>query len=126
HNGDMSLWLGGAQEATRDHGAAQESWRRAHGELEPFLKEQPANYQLLGDLALTNMGLGDKAAAFKMIEQAMALIPVERDPFDGPQVIEILARVAAQTGDPYRAVAAVQARLSIPYNSPSGAPLTPA
>src|SRR5204862_1019305 len=70
HNGELRLWLGWAQEATGDHGAAQESWRRARGELEPFLKEQPANYQLLGDLALTNIGLGDKAAAFKMIEQA--------------------------------------------------------
>ena len=108
HNGELRLWLGWAQEATGDHGAAQESWRRARGELEPFLKEQPANYQLLGDLALTNMGLGDKAAAFKMIEQAMALIPVEKDPFDGPQVIEILARVAAQTGEPDRAIAALQ------------------
>jgi TolB-like protein/Tfp pilus assembly protein PilF len=126
HNGELRLWLGWAQEATGDHGAAQESWRRARGELEPFLKEQPANYQLLGDLALTNMGLGDKAAAFKMIEQAMALIPIEKDPFDGPQVIEILARVAAQTGEPDRAIAALQKLLSIPYNSPSGVPLTPA
>ncbi len=126
HNGELRLWLGWAQEATGDHGAAQESWRRARGELEPFLKEQPANYQLLGDLALTNMGLGDKAAAFKMIEQAMALIPVEKDPFDGPQVIEILARVAAQTGETDRAIAALQKLLSIPYNSPSGVPLTPA
>jgi TolB-like protein/Flp pilus assembly protein TadD len=126
HNGELRLWLGWAQEATGDHVAAQESWRRARGELEPFLKEQPANYQLLGDLALTNMGLGDKAAAFKMIEQAMTLIPVEKDPFDGPQVIEILARVAAQTGEPDRAIAALQKLLSIPYNSPSGVPLTPA
>jgi serine/threonine protein kinase/Flp pilus assembly protein TadD len=126
HNGELRLWLGWAQEASGDHGAAQESWRWARGELEPFLKEQPANYQLLGDLALTNMSLGDKAAAFKMIEQAMALIPVEKDPFDGPQVIEILARVAAQTGETDRAIAALQKLLSIPYNSPSGVPLTPA
>src|SRR5467141_3372693 len=126
HNGELRLWLGWAQEATGDHSAAQESWRRARGELEPFLKEQPANYQLLGDLALTDMSLGDKASAFKMIERAMALIPIEKDPFDGPQVIEILARVAAQTGETDRAIAALQKLLSIPYNSPSGVPLTPA
>src|SRR5438094_3381486 len=29
HSGKMPLWLGWAQEATGDHGAAQESWRRA-------------------------------------------------------------------------------------------------
>jgi serine/threonine protein kinase/Tfp pilus assembly protein PilF len=126
HNGELRLWLGWAQEATGDHGAAQESWRRARGELEPFLKEQPANYQLLGDLALTDMSLGDKASAFKMIDRAMALIPIEKDPFDGPQVIEILARVAAQTGETDRAIAALKKLLSMPYNSPSGVPLTPA
>ena len=40
--------------------------------MEPFLKEQPENYLLIGELALTNMGLGDKAAALALSEQAMA------------------------------------------------------
>ena len=62
-NGELRFWLGWAQEVTGDHTAAQESWRQARNELEPFLKEQPKNYLLIGDLALTNMGLGDKAAA---------------------------------------------------------------
>jgi len=54
------------------------------------------------------MGLGDKAAAFKLIEQAMATIPIEKDALDGPKPIEILARVAAGMGDPDRAIAALQ------------------
>jgi hypothetical protein len=66
--------------------------------LEPFLKEQPENFSLIGDLALVSMGLGDKAAAFKLIERAMAVIPIEKDAVAGPIPIEILARVAAQTG----------------------------
>src|SRR3989440_9368587 len=77
HNGELRLWLGWAQEATGDHAAARDSWRRARGELEPFIKEQPENYQLLGDLALANMGLGDKAAAFEMVARAMDAIPIE-------------------------------------------------
>ena len=71
-NGELRFWLGWAQEVAGDHAAAQESWRQARSELEPFLKEQPENYSLIGDLALTNMGLGDKAAAFKLIEREMA------------------------------------------------------
>ena len=63
-NGELRFWLGWAQEVAGDHAAAQETWRQARSELESFLKEQPENYQLIGDLALTNMGLGDKAAAF--------------------------------------------------------------
>ena len=65
-NGELRFWLGWAQEVAGDHAAAQESWRQARSELEPFLKEQPENYSLIGDLALTNMGLGDKAAALAL------------------------------------------------------------
>src|SRR5262249_1712347 len=54
-NGDLRFWLGWAQEVAGDHAAARESWRQARSELEPFLKEQPENYLLIGDLALTNM-----------------------------------------------------------------------
>ena len=116
HNGELRFWLGWAQEVAGDHAAAQESWRQARSELESFLKEQPENYLLIGDLALTNMGLGDKAAAFALSERAMAAIPIEKDAVDGPGPIEILARVAAQIGEPDRAIAALQKLLSIPYD----------
>src|SRR4029078_9637103 len=97
-------------------------------ELEPFLKEQPENHILLGDLALTAMSLGDKAAAFDFSERAMAALPMEKDAGRGPAPIEIRARVAAKLGEPDRALAAVQRLLSIPYSGPlgPGAPLTPA
>src|SRR5216117_3459824 len=65
-NGELRFFLGWAQEVAGDHAAAQESWRQARSELEPFLKEQPENYYLIGDLALFNMGLGDKAAALAL------------------------------------------------------------
>ena len=117
-NGELRFWLGWAQEVAGDHAAAQESWRQARSELEPFLKEQPENYILIGDLALTNMGLGDKAAALALSERAMTVIPIEKDVVDGPVPIEILARVAAQIGEPDRAIAALQKLLSIPYAGP--------
>ena len=108
NNGELRFWLGWAQEVAGDHAAAQESWRQARSELEPFLKEQPENYILIGDLALTNMGLGDKAAALALAEQAMTVLPLEKDVVDGPAPIEILARVAAQLGEPDRAIAALR------------------
>jgi TolB-like protein/tetratricopeptide (TPR) repeat protein len=127
-NGELRFWLGWAQEVADDHAAAQETWRQARSELEPFLTEQPENYKLIGDLALINMGLGDKAAALALSEQAMAVIPVEKDAVSGPAPIEILARVAAQTGESDRAIAALQKLLATPYESAqaSGVPLTPA
>ena len=127
-NGELRFYLGWAQEVAGDHAAAQESWRQARSELEPFLKEQPENYCLIGDLALTNMGLGDKAAALALSERAMAVNPIEKDASTGPWSIEILARVAARMGEPDRAIAALQKLLSIPYAGALGTimPLTPA
>ncbi|PYS41191.1 MAG: hypothetical protein DMF71_11760, partial [Acidobacteria bacterium] len=128
-NGELRFWLGWAQEVAGDHAAAQESWRQARSELEPFLKEQPENYSLIGDLALTNLGLGDKAAAFKLIEREIAAVPIEKDALDGPAPTEILGRVAAQTGEPDRAIAALQKLLPTPYESAligGSVPLTPA
>ena len=127
-NGELRFWLGWAQEVAGDHAAAQESWRQARSELEPFLKAQPENYSLIGDLALTNMGLGDKAAALTLAERAMAALPIEKDAKSGPTPIEFLARVAARMGEPDRAIAALQKLLSIPYGGAlaSNVPLTPA
>jgi TolB-like protein/Tfp pilus assembly protein PilF len=127
-NGELRFWLGWTQEVAGDHVAAQQSWRQARGELESFLKEQPENYLLIGDLALTNMGLGDKAAALALSERAMAANPIEKDALTGPIPIEIFARVAARMGEPDRAIAALQELLSIPYAGlvALGPPLTPA
>ena len=74
----------------------------------------------LADLALTNMGLGDKAAALALAERAIAANPIEKDAVDGPIPIEILARVAAHMGEPDRAIAALQKLLSIPYEWRTG------
>ena len=77
-------------------------------------------------MALTSMGLRDKAAALALSERAVAAIPIEKDPLAGPLPIEILARVTAQVGEPDRAIAALQKLLSIPYDGAlaSGVPLT--
>ena len=127
-NGRLRFWLGWAQEVAGDHAAAEGSWRQARSELESFLKEQPENYSLIGILALTNVSLGDKAAALALAERAMAANPIEKDAIVGPAPIEILARVAAQVGEPDRAIAALQKLLSIPYAGPlpENVPFTPA
>ena len=128
YNGELRFWLGWAQEVAGDHAGARESWSRARSELEPFLKEQPENFVLMGDLALTNMGLGDNAAALTLAERAIALFPVDKDALTGPRPLDILARVAARVGDPARSISALEKLLSIPYEAPLAAnpPITPA
>ena len=125
-NGDLRFWLGWAQEIAGDHAAAQKSWQQARSELESFLKEEPENFNVLSDLALTNMGLGDKAAALALAEQAIAANPIEKDAVSGPSPIDTFARVAAQMGEPDRAIAALRKLLSIPAITDTAAPFTPA
>jgi serine/threonine protein kinase/Tfp pilus assembly protein PilF len=128
YNGELRFWLGWAQEVAGDHAAARESWKQARSELEPFLKEQPENFVLLGDLALTNMALGDNAAALALAERAIAMISIDKDALTGPRPLDILARVAARIGDPDRSISTLTKLLSIPYEAPLAAnpPLTPA
>jgi serine/threonine protein kinase/Tfp pilus assembly protein PilF len=128
YNGELRFWLGWAQEVAGDHAAARETWTQARAELEAFLKEQPENFVLMGDLALTNMWLGDNATALALAERAIALFPVDKDALTGPRPLDILARVAARAGDPDRSIDTLQKLLSIPYEAPLAAnpPLTPA
>jgi serine/threonine protein kinase len=127
YNGELRFWLGRAQQIAGEHAAAQETWRQTRSELEPLLKEQPQNSELICVLALANMGLGDKAAALALTEQAMAARPVEKDVVNGPFSLEVFARVAAQTGESDRAIASLEKLLSTPYFCAfTNAPLTPA
>src|SRR5437879_13156960 len=74
------------------------------------------------------MGLGDKESALALSERGIAVLPIERDVVTGAAPIETLARVAAQTGEHDRAIAALQQVLSIPGTGALDKymPLTPA
>jgi serine/threonine-protein kinase len=72
----------------------------ARSELEALLKEQPENSQLIGDLALINMGLGDKAAALALSERAIAANPIEKDALRWSHSDRDSRRVAARMGEP--------------------------
>ena len=125
--GELWLWLAWAQDVAGDHAAAQESWRQTRTILETSLREQSENPLVICELALSNMGLGDKAAALTLAERAMTALPVDKDAVFGPYPIEIFARVAAQMKEPDRAIAALQKIMSVPYGSTlRGVPLTPA
>jgi TolB-like protein/Tfp pilus assembly protein PilF len=127
-NGELRFWLGWAQDLSGDHASAKESWRQARSELEAFLRDQPENYSLIADLALTCISLGDKAAGVAFSEQAMAAISIEKDAVDGPRVLEAFARVAAQADESDRAIVTLEKLLSLPYQGlmAGRAPLTPA
>src|SRR6266403_574013 len=126
--GEARFWLGWLEEIKGDHAAALENWRQARGELEPNLKEMPEYHFLIADLALISAALSDKTAAFNLAERGTSIVPVEKNALFGPMMIEVLARVAALTGERDRAIASLQAVLDKPYAGPLAAnpPITPA
>jgi len=128
YNGELRFWLGWAQEVSGDREGARGSWGQARTELESFLKEQPENVVLMGDLALTNMALGDNTTATTLADRAIAMISIEKDALTGPRPLDILTRIAARMGDADRAISTLEKLLSIPYEAPLAAnpPLTPA
>jgi serine/threonine-protein kinase len=126
--GELRFWLGWAQDIAGDHAGARESWTQAKTELESSLKEQPENYLLIGQLALTEAYLGENASAITLADRGLAVNPIEKDAATGPLSLEVFARVTAATGDHDRSIAALKKLLSIPYEGPlpSHTPLTPA
>jgi serine/threonine protein kinase/Flp pilus assembly protein TadD len=126
--GEARFWLGWLEEIKGDHAATLENWRQARSELEPNLKEMPEYHFLIADLALLSAALGDKTAAFNLAERGTSIVPVEKNALFGPMMIEVLARVAALTGERDRAIASLQAVLDKPYAGPLAAnpPITPA
>ena len=127
-NGELRFWLGWAEEVAGDQASAQATLRQAQTELEPFLKEQPENYGLIGDLAMIAAMLDDKATAAALTERTMTIISSDKDALDGPSATELLARVSARLGDPDCAIVALEKLLPLPYNGvlASGVPLTSA
>jgi serine/threonine protein kinase/Tfp pilus assembly protein PilF len=127
-NSELRLWLGWAQEVAGDRAAALATWQHARTELESFVKEQPDNYILLGDLALANAALGNKEVAFDLANKAAAAIPTAKDAVAGQGANEILARVAARFKENDAAIAAIEKLIATPYENPlaPNVPLTSA
>ena len=125
---DFRFYLGWAQQVAGDQENAQRNLQAASSGLAAQLKEQPDNWALIDELALAEACLGHKKEAMQLAEKPMALLPITKDAMDGPGQLEIMARVAALTGDPERAIVTVEQLLPLPYESllAMNLPLTPA
>jgi len=95
---------------------------QARTELEPFLKEQPENFILIGDLALTNVALGDNDAALTLVERALALFPIDKDALTGPRPLDISRPRSARVGDPEPLHPTLEKLLSILRSAPGRKP----
>jgi serine/threonine protein kinase/tetratricopeptide (TPR) repeat protein len=84
---------------TKDDGKARAAFSVARAEQEKIVLAQPNHGPTLCVLGLIDAGLGRKEEALREGRRAVELLPVEKDAFDGPAVIEFFAIIAAWVGD---------------------------
>lgn len=87
-------------------------------ENDPY--SQAVAHSLLGE---AEAGLGHKAAAIAAGHTAIALDSEDTDVAGGRKMVELLAKIEAQVGEPTRAIALLRHLLTVPYIEPVTVPI---
>jgi tetratricopeptide (TPR) repeat protein len=82
--------------------------------LESRLKTKPNDPRTLAVLAQVDANLGNKELALKEAQDALTLMPVSKDAYDGPLILQGLAQVYTWTGDKDRALDELQKLIGMP------------
>jgi TolB-like protein/Tfp pilus assembly protein PilF len=120
---EYRLWLGDLLRLSGDAASALAVYTQARTELEELFRNQPHNLDIMDTLALVSAGLADKEAALKYAEDAVRLMPVNKDALGGRGAEMTRALVYTRVGDRDRAIPAFERLLKLPGGRP---PITPA
>jgi len=104
-----------AQQYSGDVVGARATAQQVLSPLETLCQNDPDNTTFAQVLSVTRAVLGQKDAAIKGAERAIALLPSGKDAVTGPKGEEILASIEAFVGDKNRAIPRLQRLLEIPY-----------
>src|SRR5436309_7263576 len=111
--------LGLGQQRAGDVAAARVTYQSAAQDLQRDLeKVLPGSYAAARTHAFLGpayAGLGEAAPAIAEEQKAMAMRPTSKDPFEGPEMEEYMARVYALLGDADHAIPILKRLLQIPY-----------
>jgi TolB-like protein/Flp pilus assembly protein TadD len=100
--------------AEGDKTKAAAAFTAARVVLESRLKNKPNDPRTLAVLAQVDANLGNKELALQEAQKAAALMPVSKDAYDGPLILQGLAQVYTWTGDHDRAFDELQTLLGMP------------
>ena len=96
-----------------DNEKAKQAFMAARGVLEAELKTN-ATARILGVLAEVYAGLGLKELAVEKATMAANIVPISRDAYNGPLILQSLAQVALWTGDKSGAIDTISSLLKHP------------
>ena len=100
--------------ARGDQAKAKAAFSAARTVFETRLKVKPNDARTIAVLAQVDANLGKKELALQEAQHAVTLMPVSKDAYDGPLVLQGLAQVYTWTGEPDRALDVLQTLLSMP------------
>ena len=106
-----------AQENAGDIAGARATAQQVLGPLETLCQRDPDNANFAQVLSIIHAVLGQKDAAIKEAERAIALRPTVKDAVDGPVNEENLAYVEVLVDDKNRAIPRLQRLLQVPYGN---------
>jgi serine/threonine-protein kinase len=84
---------------TKDEGKARAAFAAARIEQAKIVQAQPNDSRALCALGVIDAGLGHKDDALREGKRAVELLPVEKDPVVGVNLVQYLAMIAAWVGD---------------------------
>jgi serine/threonine-protein kinase len=108
-------WLGYLRRNLGDVAAARDVFDQAAKNLERLRTEQPENHFASCYLAMAEAGRGNKEAALRAGEQAVAMRSAKDDPVYGPIAEEFLAMAETQAAEHERALPRIERLLATPY-----------
>jgi serine/threonine-protein kinase len=124
--GEYRYLLGYAKQLAGDPASARPIYEAARTELEKTLQTEPDSPDVQMYLGFVHAALGDKEAAIRAAQKAIALRPASADAVSGAAFEEGLTRIRAQFGETDAALADLRRLLKTNYVGPEQIPLTSA
>jgi TolB-like protein/Tfp pilus assembly protein PilF len=97
-----------------DQDAARAAYQKVRAILAKRLEVKPEHARTIAVLAQVDANLGQKELAMSEAQHAIDLMPVSKDAYDAPLVLEGLAQVCTWTNQPDRAIEVLQKLVSMP------------
>jgi serine/threonine-protein kinase len=97
-----------------DAAKAKALYSEMHEAFQAAVKERPADWDAHMALGLAAAGLGLKDEAIAEGRRAVALLPLTRDAFAGPEYLGYLAQLYVSVGENGQAIELLQQLMSIP------------